>query len=415
LLSPCVCVRARARARPGYYEGAEDYYAHTAADADVHTGFDLHREPTPRCGANCSTRAWGDVGSYSTNLFGAEAVRVIEAHDAAEPLFLFQAWQGVHFPRQAPMRYVGAYNSSIADPARRVFAGMVSAVDEGIGNISAALAAKGMLDDSVIIVSTDNGGPTTECAAIGASNYPLRGGKCSVWEGGTRGTALVSSRRHNPEGGGFEWAGLMHAADWLPTLVRGAAGLSIPAGATQPLDGLDLWEALTTNRTSTTSAAAAAGGGAGRPGDEVTLRRHLYYGMADSCIGAHGPAIRSPDGWKLIRGGGGGGAGAHPANPVQPPSGAAASAAAASTAGSTVLSQPPGGAAPLLFNVLRDASERQNVSIALQAAVVADLNATLSALWSTGVPQATGDPRCPKYAPHNSSQGQWVGPWCDDY
>ena len=43
-----------------------------------------------------------------------------------------------------------------------------------IGNITTALEAKGMLENSVIVVSTDNGGPTDACAAIGASNFPLR-------------------------------------------------------------------------------------------------------------------------------------------------------------------------------------------------------------------------------------------------
>ncbi len=40
-----------------------------------------------------------------------------------------------------------------------------------------ATQAKGMLDDVLWIVTTDNGGPTTECAGIGASNWPMRGSK----------------------------------------------------------------------------------------------------------------------------------------------------------------------------------------------------------------------------------------------
>ena len=75
---------------------------------------------------------WEDVGQYSTNLFGAEALKIIERHNASEPLFLYQAWQGVHSPRQAPAHYVDPYNASIKDKNRRVFAGMVSAVDEGV-------------------------------------------------------------------------------------------------------------------------------------------------------------------------------------------------------------------------------------------------------------------------------------------
>ncbi len=50
------------------------------------------------------------------------------------------------------------YATSIADPKRRTFAGMLSCVDEGIGNVTAALATKGMLDNTVIVFTADNGG-----------------------------------------------------------------------------------------------------------------------------------------------------------------------------------------------------------------------------------------------------------------
>ena len=53
------------------------------------------------------------------------------------------------------------YEQTIADPKRRTFAGMLSAVDEGIGNVTAALASRGMLNDTLIVFTSDNGGPTT--------------------------------------------------------------------------------------------------------------------------------------------------------------------------------------------------------------------------------------------------------------
>lgn len=58
---------------------------------------------------------------------------------------------------------------------RRVFAGMLSAVDEGVGNVTKALTAKGMWPSTIFIVTTDNGAPITECGGIGGSNVPLRG------------------------------------------------------------------------------------------------------------------------------------------------------------------------------------------------------------------------------------------------
>ena len=95
---------------------------------------------------------------------------------------------------------------------RRVFAGMVSAVDEGVGNVSRALKAKGMFEDTLFIVTTDNGGPTTECSTTGQSNWPYRGSKCSIWEGGTRGTGFVSWSGLSASIKGSTWDGLAHAA-----------------------------------------------------------------------------------------------------------------------------------------------------------------------------------------------------------
>eukprot|EP00913_Durusdinium_trenchii_P018298 g17191.t1 len=150
---------------------------------------------------------------------------------------------------------------------------MVSAVDEGIGNITRKLQEKGMLADAVVIVTTDNGGPIVDCAGIGASNLPLRGGKCSLWEGG-----YVERS--------FTWQGLMHGADWLPTLVEGDLGHQ----------AFRWHERLATADW--------------RLGLCWRFRTPLYYGLADSQVGHHGPALREGP-WKLIVGTGGG-SGDHP-------------------------------------------------------------------------------------------------------
>lgn len=156
---------------------------------------------------NCSKLLWDKVGvadqpdfwnAYSTNLFTDRAIQVVEAHhseDADKALFLYLAYQGVHEPRQSPEHYYNAYNESISDLDRRQFAGMLVALDEGVANVTAALTASTMYDDTLWIVTTDNGGPTTECSTTGQSNYPLRGSKCSIWEGGTRGTSFLFCER----------------------------------------------------------------------------------------------------------------------------------------------------------------------------------------------------------------------------
>ena len=74
---------------------------------------------------------------------------------------------------------------------------MLSALDEAVGNVTAALAAAGMADNALVIFAADNGGPVacgaSMCGdATGSSNYPLRGGKHSLWEGGVRLTAVAA-------------------------------------------------------------------------------------------------------------------------------------------------------------------------------------------------------------------------------
>lgn len=91
-----------------------------------------------------------------------------------------------------------------------------------------------MWEDTLVVFTTDNGGPTTTCAVQGSSNHPKRGGKCSVWEDGTRGDGFLGgpalakllgkkgdvdvSHPHNEDGHHFPH--LFHVVDWLPTIAE---------------------------------------------------------------------------------------------------------------------------------------------------------------------------------------------------
>ncbi|WP_324132580.1 arylsulfatase [Bosea sp. (in: a-proteobacteria)] len=186
-----------------------------------------------------------DEPGYVTTLLGKDAVRHIRQHDPAKPLFMYLAFTAPHTPFQAPKAYVDRF-ASIADPNRRTYAAMINAMDEQIGAVLAELSRKGMREDTLVIFHSDNGGVTSATFAgqietkgqLPARNTPLRNGKGSLDEGGTRAVALAN------------WPGRikpgkvdqpMHVVDMLPTLA-GRAGASL--SGTKPLDGVDVWQTL---------------------------------------------------------------------------------------------------------------------------------------------------------------------------
>jgi len=67
------------------------------------------------------------------------------------------AFNAVHTPYQAPQKYLDQYKN-IQDPSRQAYAASATAMDEQIGRVVAALDQKDMLDNTLIIFQSDNGG-----------------------------------------------------------------------------------------------------------------------------------------------------------------------------------------------------------------------------------------------------------------
>lgn len=190
-----------------------------------------------------------DEPGYSTDLIGNEAVRLIDRHDVKKPLYLYLTFNAPHTPYQAPQAYLDRYKH-IADPARRAYAAMVTAMDDQVGRVVAALDKRGMRDNTLIVFQSDNGGTSNPLFAgegdvskikIPVDNGPLRDGKGSLYEGGTRVVAFANWPGHIKPG---TVNGMMHVVDMYPTLAT-LAGAPLDKG--KPLDGMDMWPTISAN------------------------------------------------------------------------------------------------------------------------------------------------------------------------
>src|SRR5206468_12840402 len=176
---------------------------------------------------------------YVTTLLGQDAVKLIEKHDPKTPLFLYLTFTAPHAPYQAPQVYLDQYKQ-IADPSRRTYAAMVTAMDDEIGHVIAALEKRKMRDNTLIVFQSDNGGPRsakftggvdTSKLTIPCDNGPYRDGKATLYEGGTRVVALANWPGHLTSGSVVDQP--IHMVDMYPTLA-GLAGA--PLGKNKPLD-----------------------------------------------------------------------------------------------------------------------------------------------------------------------------------
>lgn len=175
-----------------------------------------------------------EVGGYLTDAFTDDALRFV-GENKSRPFFLYLAYNAPHTPLQAPKKYIDRYRD-VADPGKRVYAAMVSAVDDGVGKLRAKLKAEGLEKDTLIVFLSDNG-----CAGyvLGAcTNAPLNGFKGTHLEGGVRIPYIVAWPGHVK--GGRVDDRMVSSLDIAPTAAS-LAGAKLPNGT----DGVDLIPYLT--------------------------------------------------------------------------------------------------------------------------------------------------------------------------
>lgn len=131
-------------------------------------------------------------GQYLADFLTDKAVDFIERHKS-EPFFLYLPHFAVHSPFQAKQDLIDRFSPK--PPAgghnNPVYAAMIASVDESVGRVMAALEEQGITENTVLIFSSDNGGVggyAREGIKGGdiTDNTPLRCGKGSLYEGGTR-------------------------------------------------------------------------------------------------------------------------------------------------------------------------------------------------------------------------------------
>ncbi|GIY87998.1 arylsulfatase B [Caerostris extrusa] len=227
----------------GYWNGFIDYYDHTYYERLIEIpnrksflGVDFHNGTSPVTDAQ---------GRYATHVFTEAAENIIRDHDLSKPLFLYLAQIAPHSGNsyqfmQAPSEDISKFKY-INDINRRIHAAVVSGLDQSVGAVFRALYKRDMLENTVFLFVSDNGGDIDLSRGGYGSNYPLRGVKYTQWEGGIRVPAVIWSPLLKLDKPRVSHQ-LMHVTDWLPTLYSGVLGRKL--SDLGPIDGFDMWDSL---------------------------------------------------------------------------------------------------------------------------------------------------------------------------
>ncbi|XP_077991902.1 arylsulfatase B-like [Glandiceps talaboti] len=335
----------------GYYNAGEDYYTHRVPPSSY---LDLHEDMKPDNSKD---------GLYSSNVFSEKAAEYIQNHDRNNPLFLYLAFQSVHGPLQVPRKYINMYNA-VKNKNRKIKLGMVTAMDDAVKDVVAALKKNDLWDNTLFIFSTDNGGPTSD--EDEGNNWPLRGSKLTLWEGGTRAVTFVHGNML--EKTGYINNEMMHVVDWYPTLVKLAGGHTEPH-----MDGMNIWDTISKG--------------------DPSPRTEFVYNI-DTLSDPPHQAIRVGD-YKLIVGKAG-----NPGDWVPPPE---------YNSNQGIEDGRIGKASVMLFNIRDDPTEHHNLADTMPAKV-AKLKARLEKLREKGV-----TPFNPKKVEKSSPEyfgGVYSPGWC---
>jgi arylsulfatase I/J len=225
-------------------------------------------------------------GEYEEKLFKDRVLDIIDQHPMDQPLFLYYAPHIVHTPLQVPDEYWKQF-PEIENEHRRNYTAMLLYIDDAINEIVEKLVDKNMWDNTLVVFSSDNGGPLYPGG--GANNYPLRGGKLSNWQGGIRVVAFVTGGYLPVNMRNTVKDGLVSLCDWYATFCELAnvdANDPVLPNYLHDIDSKSMLNFITEP-------------GAPSPRTEVALAPHYMNGIR---IGGGGAGLITDDYYKILVG-----------------------------------------------------------------------------------------------------------------
>ncbi|MFK7850615.1 MAG: sulfatase [Akkermansiaceae bacterium] len=236
----------------------------------------------------------GPDGEHLTERLGRETANFIKANKD-KPFLAYLSFYSVHTPLMAPEKLVkkfqakrkklGLEDEFSPEPPRKnrtihshaIYAAMLESMDAACGQVFDTLEAEGLIDNTLVIFTSDNGGLSTSEGSP-TSNLPYRAGKGWLYEGGIRVPVLV--RNPATGHGGTVTQQPVYSTDYYPTILE-ATGLSqLPE---QHMDGTSFLAHLKDPATAAS--------------DRPLFWHYPHWGNQG---GSPGTAVRKGK-WKLIR------------------------------------------------------------------------------------------------------------------
>jgi arylsulfatase len=161
-----------------------------------------------------------------TTWYAERAVKFIEQHKD-RPFFLYLAHNMPHVPLHVSDKFRGKTE-------RGLYGDVIEEIDWSVGQVMDALKRTGLEENTWIMFTSDNG-PWLSYGDHAGSAYPLREGKGTCWEGGTREPCVMRWPGRIPAG--TECTQMLMTIDLFPTIAK-LINADLPK---HKIDGLDVW------------------------------------------------------------------------------------------------------------------------------------------------------------------------------